>query len=140
MIPFKTEEGFTAVELLITLFVAGFFIIAGFGLYGIIIRDGGTTRAQTIASNLAYGYVRQYRSSAQKPCTATNPLTNSSVTVAGLSSVKVSVVITCPYSGYPTTGTAAVPTAAQQSVSEVKATVSYNNPVQTISNALYVTQ
>jgi Tfp pilus assembly protein PilV len=133
------QDGLTAVELLITLFVAAIFIIAGFSLYGVVVKDNGTTRAQTIASALAYSYLRQYTSYATKPCTAQGPITTTP-TVAGLSAVTVSFTANCPYSGYPTTGTGAVPTTVQQSVTELQVTVTYDTPQQTTTNALYVKQ
>jgi hypothetical protein len=143
MIDHRRELGFTAVEVLITLFIAAVFIIAGYALYGVVIKDNGSTRAQTVASDLAYNYMRQYSASATKPCTVPSgfPLTLTP-TVTGLSNVSVTVSIDCPYSGYPTTnGTSGyVPLATQQSVSEILVTVNYNNPVQSLSNAVYVTQ
>ncbi len=125
----RSASGFTAVELLITLFVAVAFIIAGYQLYGVIIKDGGATRAQSTANNLAYTYMRQYAASAPASCTTPlTPLTNSPLNTAGLSNATVTIVITCPY--YP----------ALTNIAEVQAIIKYNTPQQTITNAVYVTQ
>jgi len=143
MIDTKHTSGFTAVELLITLFVASVFIIAGYSLYGVVIKDNGSTRAQTVASDLAYNYMRQYSASATKPCTVPSgfPLTLTP-TVTGLTNVTVTVNIDCPYSGYPSTNgsTGFTPLAVQQSISEILVTVNYNSPTQSLSNAVYVAQ
>ena len=121
----RKEEGFTAVELLVTLFVAAAFLIAGYQLFSLVIRDGGQTRSESRAGNVAYDHLRRYTSSAANPCTAQTPLTNSPVSISGLMNSSVSVVITCPI-------------AATVSLSKITATVSYNNPVQTVTYSTYV--
>jgi Tfp pilus assembly protein PilE len=117
--------GFTAVELLVTLFVAAAFLLAGYQLYLLIIKDGGESRMQARASNVAYDYLQRYKPAVTVPCSTSTPLSNQSITVANLSNVTVTVQITCPY------GTTAA-------VSKVIVNLNYNNPQQTISNATYV--
>lgn len=119
------ESGFTIVELIITLFVAVAFLVSGYQLYNVIIKDGGQARAQSRASNVAYDYMRRYSASAAFPCTPSTPLNNSSITVSGLSAVAVTVAITCPQPSLT-------------SLSEVSVTVTYNNPVQTMVYSTYV--
>ena len=63
------QSGFTAVELLITLFVAAAFIVAGYQLFNIVMKDGGETRAESRAGNVAYDYLRRYTDAATNPCT-----------------------------------------------------------------------
>jgi hypothetical protein len=53
------ESGFSAVELLITLFIAVAFIAAGYQLYSAVIGDGGLARSRAIASNIAYENLRE---------------------------------------------------------------------------------
>ena len=65
------QNGFTVVELLITLFIAAAFLVSGYQLFNLIIKDGGQTRAESRASNVAYDYLRKYSSSAVFPCVAT---------------------------------------------------------------------
>lgn len=119
------QSGFTAVELLVTLFVAAAFIIAGYQLFNVVIKDGGETRAKSTASNTAYNYLRQYSDSATNPCSSLTPLTNQPVTVAGLSSVTVTVTIACAQTDAP-------------SLSKVDVILSYNNPQQTSHYTTYV--
>ena len=77
------DSGFTAVELLITLFVAAAFLVSGYQLYALIIKDGGQTRSDARASNVAYDYMRRYSLSATSPCTTITPVNNSSITISG---------------------------------------------------------
>ena len=108
----SNQSGFTAVELLVTLFVAAAFLIAGYQLFDVIIRDGGDTRAEARASNVAYDYLRRYSESASNPCTPSTPLASSAITAEGLDTPIVTVQITCPQ-----------PDAA--SISKVEVTVVY---------------
>jgi len=41
MMHVNKQAGFSAVELLITLFVAAAFLVAGYSLYNVVIKDGG---------------------------------------------------------------------------------------------------
>lgn len=121
----REESGFTIVELIITLFVAVAFLVAGYQLYNVIIKDGGQTRAQSRASNVAYDYLRRYSASATFPCAPATPLNAAPVSVADLSAVKITVEITCPQPSLT-------------SLSEVTVTVNYNNPVATMVYSTYV--
>jgi len=63
----RQDSGFTAVELLITLFVAAAFLIAAYQLFNLVVKDGGSTRAESRAANVAYDYLRQYAASSPAP-------------------------------------------------------------------------
>lgn len=119
------KQGFSAIELLITLFIAAAFLVTGYQLYNITLKDGGKVRSSTTAYNLANNYVEMNKYVATNPCTVLTPLNNSSVVVPNMSEVKVTVNITCPY------GTAS-------SISKILVTVSYgkglnSNEIQTAS-------
>lgn len=118
-------QGFTAVELLITLFVAAAFLIAGYQLFDVIIKDGADTRAESEASNIAYDYLRRYSDQATNPCVATTPVTNQAVDGQGLVDATISIAITCPQDDAP-------------SLSKVEAVLVYNKPAQTVRYATYV--
>lgn len=121
----KTQPGFTAVELLITLFVAAAFLIAGYQLFNIVIKDGGDTRSESRASNIAYDYLRRYSNTATNPCTPQSPLTNQAISATDLAEVKVSVAVTCPQADAPT-------------LSKIEAIVTYGNPSMMVRYATYV--
>ena len=120
------ESGFTAVELLITLFVAAAFLIASYQLFNLVIKDGGAIRAQSRAANVAYDYMRRYAASTPTvPCTASTPLNTSPITVEGLSNVTITVTVTCPL-------------AITNSLSKVESVITYNAPPQTVRYATFV--
>ncbi|MDN5819811.1 MAG: prepilin-type N-terminal cleavage/methylation domain-containing protein [bacterium] len=58
MTSFKDFQGFTAVELLITLFVAALFITSGYQLYAITTADSADIRERSLASNIGYKFLR----------------------------------------------------------------------------------
>lgn len=119
------QSGFTAVELLVTLFVAAAFLVAGYQLYNVVIKDGGQTRAQSRASNVAYDYMRRYSASASTPCSSSTPLSGSPITVAGLGATTITVALTCPYASLTT-------------ITKITVTVLYNNPQQSVVYSTYV--
>ena len=122
----RKQSGFTAVELLITLFVAAAFLIAAYSLFNLVIKDGGATRGESRAANVAYDYMRQYAASSTTiPCTSSTPLTNAPLSVDGIQNVKVNVTITCFPDGV-------------SSLSKVQVTLTYNSPTQTVTYATYV--
>jgi Tfp pilus assembly protein PilV len=121
----RLQAGFTAVELLITLFVAAAFLIASYQLFNVVIKDGGNARAQSRAANVAYDYMRRYSTSATIPCSAQTPLTNSSTTADGLTNTKVTVALSCP--AFSTTD-----------ITKVDVTVTYNTPTQTVKYSTFV--
>jgi len=125
------NEGFSTVELLVTLFVAAAFLVAGYQLYNVIIKDGGLARSQSRAANIAYDYMQRYSATTTNPCVASTPLNNSVIGVTGLSAATVTVDITCPYAASTGVDNAT-------SVSEVTVTVRYNNPQKTVQYATYV--
>lgn len=121
----QLQSGFTAVELLITLFVAAAFLIAAYQLFNLVIKDGGATRSESRAANVAYDYLRQYAASSTTiPCTASTPLNNASLNVDGLTDVTISIRVTC------------LPDAIN-SLSKVEAEIDYNNPQQVIKYATF---
>ena len=119
------QSGFTIVELLISLFIVTTFLLSGYQLFNVAIKNSSESRAQSVASNSAYEYLQRYKPSAVKPCVSLTPLTNGSIAVAGLANVTISVTITCPY-------------AAVTSISKITSTIQYGAPSQTISIATYV--
>ncbi len=120
-----SESGFSAVELLVTLFVAAAFLIAGYQMYSVVIQDGGQTRAEAKAANVAYDYLRRYSPSAAAPCVASTPKNNETISIDGLSAAKLTVKITCPNSATP-------------AMSKIEATITYNTPQRTVRYATYV--
>ena len=119
------QEGFTAVELLVTLFIAAAFLIAGYQLFSVVVRDGGATRAEAKAANVAYDYLRKYAPSATNPCSSVTLENNTAITVEGLVDTRITVTAACANS-------------VTNTLSKLEATVTYNNPQETVRYATYV--
>lgn len=120
-------QGFSAVELLITLFIAATFLIAGFQLYSTIIKDGGSARLEARANNVAYDYLQQTKTDAvtiKNPCEPYD-YPPEMPTIEGLSDVIVNREISCPY-------------ISVLSLSKVTVTVSYNGASQPVVQATYI--
>lgn len=98
----KKSAGFSAVELLITLFVAAMFLAAGYQLYNFVITDSGNARAESSVSNTAYNYLRQYASSATNPCSPSTVVSNQAITISGVDSPVMTVTLSCPQTSTPT--------------------------------------
>lgn len=97
----KSSKGFSAVELLVTLFVALLFLSMGYALYGTIVTASSQNRHRAQADNIAFEYLRRYEATALNPCVVSTPVNNVTVTgatAADLASPKVTVNITCPNS------------------------------------------
>jgi prepilin-type N-terminal cleavage/methylation domain-containing protein len=120
----KQQSGFTAIELLITLFVAAAFLVAGYQLFSLVIKDGGQARAESRAGNVAYDYMRRYAPAATNPCTEQTPLAASAVSIEGLSNAQITVTITCPEFSVT-------------SLSRVNVSISYNTPQQTVNYSTF---
>jgi prepilin-type N-terminal cleavage/methylation domain-containing protein len=124
----KHQSGFTAVELLITLFVGAAFIATGYQLYSAIIQNSGEARFRSKASNIAYDYLRRYASQATNPCSTVTPSPTPTLpTDSGLSRATLTVAITCPW------GTSAA-------TSKIQVTITYGSPQEEVAHALYVTK
>lgn len=97
----QSSSGFSAVELLVTLFIAFIFLSIGYTLYGAIVSSSSQNRHRAQADNIAYEYLRRYEATATNPCVATTPISNAAVTgatAADLATPTVTVAITCPNS------------------------------------------
>ncbi len=125
--PIKDEQGFSAIELLISLFIAAAFIFTGYQLFSVVMKDGNTARLRSRAGNVAYENLQKYSPSTTAPCTA---LSSASPTApSDLPAATISVTFSCPY------GTASSTTRIQVVVS-----YGFETPKQTVMEAIYVTK
>lgn len=124
----KTANGFTAVELLVTMIIGTLSIIAAYQLYSFVLTDSAETRNLAAASNLAYRFLREGSSAVQTPCVGSSTSYTSSIpSNAQLpAGATANVVITCVGSGGTT-------------VSYVTSTINYgSNPTRTVAHATYI--
>lgn len=95
MIIRSRQSGFTAVELLITLFIASLFLIAGYQLFGQVMRDGTDANNRAVVSSRAYDKLREYSQSDAVSC-ADAPITDTGTeTIGGIKNVQYTVTINC---------------------------------------------
>ena len=125
----RYQSGFSAVELLVTLFVAVVFLMAGNQLYAAIVQDSGESRQQARASNLAYNTLRQYAANVPATCAASTVVNNVLVTPDpdGLTNVRRTVTYDCPQSGL-------------SSLTRVVVRVTYGADAQEVVHAIYATR
>lgn len=122
------EQGFSAVELLITFFIAAAFVGVGYQLYTIVVKEGSDSRLQSRASNVAYKNLRRYAAQVTAPCTTVSPSPIPTIGANdGLGNATIAVAITCPFGTGSTT-------------SKVTVTIKYGAPQKEVVHALYASQ
>lgn len=95
----STEQGFTAVELLVALVVGVLLLGSAYQLYTTITANAGDSSRRAQASNVAYALLRQYQNSTSY---VTNPCTTSTATptvpsYANLPNATATLTVSCPY-------------------------------------------
>ena len=65
------QQGFTAVELLVTLFIAALFIASGYQLYAVTTTDSANIRARSIAGSIGYRHLRIEQAKTSFACNST---------------------------------------------------------------------
>lgn len=63
----KSSDGFTAVELLVTIIVAALFAVSFYQLFIVVNQSTAAARNRATASDLAYSYLRKYASAGVTP-------------------------------------------------------------------------
>ncbi len=125
------ESGFSAIELLITLFIAAAFTTTGYQLYSLIIKDGGDAQTRARASNIGYDNLRRYAAQTTEPCTVFTPSPTPTIPANSRlgGTPSITVTISCPY------GTS-------MPVTKVSVSVRYGNvtPQREVVHAIFVTQ
>ena len=96
------QHAFSAVELLITLFIASLFLIAGNQLYVYVLANGEEANHRARASNIGYQYLQTKAPTPTNPCSPSSPPAYTNVPVEGLTNVSITITATCPYTS--TTG------------------------------------
>lgn len=119
------DSGFSAVELLISLFIAVLFLAAGHQLFTTIMLSSGESQQRAKASNLAYNYLREYSANTGASCSSAVIKSYESLPTPpdGLSNVFVSVGKVCPNASIP-------------SLSKINVTVYYGDG-KIVSHAIY---
>jgi hypothetical protein len=96
----KNSDGFSAVELLVTLFVAAIFLFSGYQVYLAIIKDGGEVRHQSMAGSTAYKYLQEYKEAGAPAAACTSQVlkNNEDVPDLDIADAKITIERSCPVS------------------------------------------
>ena len=123
------QSGFSAIELLIALFIAVIFLTAGHQLYNAIVQDSGEIRQRARANNVAYNILRKYSDGAPGACGNETVVDDQPVTPTpeGLVNVRHTVTYSCPQTNLP-------------SVTRVQVAVSYGEDSKEVIHAIYANQ
>jgi prepilin-type N-terminal cleavage/methylation domain-containing protein len=123
IVPKKTAHlhGFSAVELLITLFIGSIFLIAGYQLWIQVVKSGNESSQFAKASNIAHDYLRRNTE------TACNDNTNEPLDTSELNNAEVTVTVSCPFtgSGQPAT------------LKKIVSTVTYGSPQKEVTHVVF---
>lgn len=118
MIGQTSQQGFTAVELLITLLVASMFLFSGYQLYSQVNRDGSDANQAARVSSLVSEKLRSITTSCG------TPVPNEVKNETGVGSVTYVTSVTCPNPDIPT-------------MRLIKVTATYGNPPKVLEHATY---
>lgn len=126
----SVQRGFTAVEVLVTLFIATVLIGGGYQVYGLVNSSSRDARERSVASNYAYESLRRLAASAPAACDASTPeqdLTSQLPSDAALPApYSMKATYTCPYGDGDT-------------ISQLTIRLSYGpTPQKEVVHALYV--
>src|SRR3990167_9564140 len=121
------QAGFSAVELLITLFIAAIFLLAGYQLWGYVQRAGAEADQLAKASNIAYDYLRREANKPITTCSSSTPVNNVSVPAGEMgdlpANTTITVVVSCP--------------AGLNNIKRVQSTVRYGSEPKEVVHAIY---
>ena len=121
------EQGFSTVELLISLFIAAAFIATGFQLFSAVTNNSNEARLRSKAATIANEHLQKRAAAAPVPCVVQSPATNVAIPTSDLPQANYDVTYTCPYG-------------AGARTTRVTIIVEYGNNTETIRAAIDVTR
>lgn len=121
----NAEDGFSAVELLITLLVASMFLFGGFQLYTQVSRDGAEANKSAILSSTVNARLQNEARNRSGNCSSV-PANSVSESVSGVGTVSFTTTISCPNA------------TELPALKYIKIDASYgSNPVRSVTHAIY---
>ncbi len=136
----RPSQGFTTVELIVTLFVAAMMVISGYQLYSAVNSRGTNTRMMSEASNIGYEALRKFggQSTTTVLCSAgSHPTQNVTLSQLGISDNRVPNLSIQLSRCLPLVGS---PVAVREKVMRVTAKVTYDSPTKEVVHATYISQ
>lgn len=123
----RLHQGFSAVEVLVTVIVGVVFIGAIAQMYGVVMSDAATVRNRATASSVAYTQARTVLASIGATCAASSATTSPAASLPA--PISMTTAIDCPYANGGTY--------ANTAVSRITVTVTYDNPQEKVQHVLY---
>lgn len=121
------SQGFSTVELLISLFIAAAFIGTGFQLFSVVMDDSDETRLRAAAGSVADATIQENINSVNSPCNPTPASETIAIPTTKLPAAEAEVTFSCPYGNSSKT-------------TRINVTVSYGTPQKTVQGSLDVTK
>lgn len=121
------SQGFSTVELLISLFIAAAFIGTAFQLYSVVMKDGSETRLRAKAGSIINSTLQERTNGVNSPCSPTPATATIPIPTAELPQGSAEVTYTCPYG-------------ASSKTTRITVVVSYGSPTIQVEGSLDVTK
>lgn len=123
----RSQAGFTAVEVLVTLFIGVVLLGGGYQAYGAVLSNTENGRTHSIASNIAYEALRREADTVTGSC---SPIAERALTWRSTYDTTLPLPrtvrgsVSCPYGN-------------GNSISLVKVTVTYGQDAESVTHATY---
>ena len=102
----QKQQGFSTVELLISLFIAAAFLVAGFQLFSVATKNSNEARLRAKAGSIASETIQARMYAANTPCSPTPAAATIAIPSSDLPQASAAVTYSCPYGN--TSGTTRV--------------------------------
>lgn len=127
MIRDTRAQGFSTVELLISLFIAAAFIGTGFQLFSVVTKDSNKARLRASAASIANVTIQENMHNAGSPCSPPPGSTTIDIPTAELPQATATITYNCPYGDSSKT-------------TRINVAIKYGSPQETVEGSLDVTR
>ena len=127
MIHAAKQQGFSTVELLISLFIAAAFIGTGFQLFSVVTKDSNKARLRAAAASIVDTTIQERMGNAGSPCAPPLAPTTIDIPTAELPQGTATITYSCPYGDSSKT-------------TRINVAVKYGSPQETVEGSLDVTR
>lgn len=123
----SSQQGFSTVELLISLFIAAAFIATGFQLFSVITNDSNEARLRAAAGSVVNSIIQEKMNAVGEICDPVPSPETISIPTSKLPQASADVTYNCPYGD-------------ESKTTRVKVSVSYGEPEKIVEGSLDVTK
>lgn len=123
----SSNQGFSTVELLLSLFIAAAFIGAGFQLFSVVTKDSNETRLRSDAIGIANENIQLQSGNVSDVCAPAPATIENDIPVEDLPQASIEITFSCPYGNASRT-------------TRITSEVTYGQDAKTVRSALDVTR